>query len=135
MREASIRFRFEDAGNAQLAYDMMRELNYTPVMEMDGHVFHIHLNRQDLTSALEIAAAYGGSLVEEGDVNERMVYDEAYGLDLIPIPAHLVNEDWAEDDQYARTTAALDDLSLRDEDAEGWNDEERTNHFPGGVHI
>lgn len=134
MRESIIRFRFEQKGNAQLAYELMQELGYHPVMETGDHVFHIHLNRQDLTSALEIAASYGGTLVEESGRRESMLLDDAYGIDMIPIPAHLVNEDWATEDRYARTAVSADDLSHREEEAIGWDDE-KTNHFTGGIHL
>lgn len=135
MREAIIRFRFDQQESAQLAYEMMQELSYQPVMESSDHVFHIHLNRQDLTSALEIAAAYGGTLVEDSGERETKLIDDAYGMDMISIPAHLVNEDWATDDRYARTALSFDDLSHREEEARGWNDEEKTNHFSGGIHL
>lgn len=135
MRESIIRFRFDQKESAQLAYEMMQELGYQPVMETNDHVFHIHLNRQDLTSALEIAAAYGGTLAEESGKRESMLIDDAYGMDMIPIPAHLVNEDWATEDRYARTALSSDDLSDREEEAIGWNDEEKTNHFSGGIHL
>ena len=135
MREAIIRFRFDQQESAQLAYEMMQELSYQPVMESSDHVFHIHLNRQDLTSALEIAAAYGGTLVEDSGERETKLIDDAYGMDMIAIPAHLVNEDWATDERYARTALSFDDLSHREEEARGWNDEEKTNHFSGGIHL
>lgn len=135
MREAIIRFRFDQQESAQLAYEMMQELSYQPVMESSDHVFHIHLNRQDLTSALEIAAAYGGTLVEDSGERETKLIDDAYGMDMISIPAHLVNEDWATDERYARKAISFDDLSHREEEARGWNDEEKTNHFSGGIHL
>ena len=136
MREAIIRFRFKDSHSSQIAYDTMRELGYQPVLETGDDVFHIHVHRQDLTSALEIAASQGGELIEEGK-EERMMIDDAYGMDMIPIPAHLVNEDWVDDENYANRSSGvdMDDLSSRDEEERGWNDEETTNHFTGGVHL
>ncbi|MCY9515642.1 DNA/RNA helicase [Paenibacillus apiarius] len=138
MPEAAIRFRFTDAASAMLAFDTLEELGYTPEYDGDSHTeLHVHVEKRDLTSALEIAEAHGGQLVEEADLTEVSLMNQAYGMDLIPIPAHVVNEDWADDDRYAVRNRAPnhDDLSLRDEEAFGWIDDETTNQFPGGIHI
>lgn len=135
MREGILRFRFDNVNSAHIAYDTMRELGYQSVMETGDQTFHIHVNRQDLTSALEIAASQGGELVEEPDIRAHEMIDDAYEMDLIPIPAHVVNEDWVNDDLYVRPDIAHDELSQRDEEASGWNDEDTTNHFPSGIHV
>ncbi|MCE5168644.1 DNA/RNA helicase [Paenibacillus profundus] len=138
MPEAAIRFRFTDAASAMLAFDTLEELGYTPAYDGDNHTeLHVHVEKRDLTSALEIAEAHGGQLVEEADLTEVSVMNQAYGMDWIPIPAHVVNEDWADDDRYAvkERTPNHDDLSHREEEAFGWIDDETTNQFPGGIHI
>ncbi|TDL52894.1 DNA/RNA helicase [Paenibacillus dendritiformis] len=134
MEAAAIRFRFSDAASARLAFDTLEELGYEPVYDGDHRTeLHIHVEKRDLTSAMEIAEAHGGTLVEEGDMTESAIVNDAYNIDLIPIPAHVINEDWADDDRYALAAPSHDDLGAREEDAMGWNDD--TNQFPGGIHI
>ncbi|EPY05442.1 hypothetical protein PAALTS15_19793 [Paenibacillus alvei TS-15] len=134
----AIRFRFSDPAGARLAFDTLEELGYTPAYDSASETeLHIHVDKRDLTSALEIAEAHGGQLLEEASMTEMSVMDQAYGMNYIPIPAHMVNEDWANDDRYAsaRHNPSHDDLSHRDEEAYGIFDDETTNHFPGGIHI
>ncbi|GGG17511.1 hypothetical protein [Paenibacillus abyssi] len=88
----AIRFEFFDNNSAVLAWGTLKELGYSPVRE-DGHRVHIHLERGDLTSALEIAMAHGGRLIEEAPMEEACYTDTAYTMDSIRIPAHIVNED------------------------------------------
>lgn len=133
MEQSVLRFQFKDAAGLSHAFDTLQELGYDPVREQ-GQLLHIHIERQDLTSALEIAEACGGQLVEEAGRSEMNVMDEAYGMHMIPIPAHLVNEDWADDAAYAVVDPRGDDLSHREEEAIGWDDE-LSNQFPGGVHL
>ena len=97
----AVQFRFNDPHNAAMAYATLNELGYQPVKS--GNAVHIHLDRGDLTSALEIAMAHGGQLAGEAALEESAVIDTAYEMDAIPIPAHTVNEDWP--DHYATATA------------------------------
>ncbi|MBB6637237.1 hypothetical protein [Cohnella thailandensis] len=95
MNHTSILFQFPQEQAARVAYDTLAELGYDPQLHEGGRL-HIHVIREDLTSALEIVQSHGGELVESEDGNsevESMACVE-YGLDSIPIPAHLVNEDW-----------------------------------------
>ncbi|MDF2815428.1 MAG: hypothetical protein K0Q81_1628 [Paenibacillus sp.] len=108
-------FMFPDSKAASLAYDTLTELGYhAHHNEQKGQsVVQVFVDHSELTSALEITQACGGELtVEEQDMqvehehNTRMIEDEtagrnvyntAYGMDMIPIPAHLVNEDTSTD--------------------------------------
>jgi hypothetical protein len=95
MNHTSILFQFPQEQAARVAYDTLAELGYDPQLHEGGRL-HIHVISEDLTSALEIVQSHGGELVESEDGNsevEAMACVE-YGLDSIPIPAHLVNEDW-----------------------------------------
>ncbi|XEC93930.1 hypothetical protein AB6A23_21675 [Paenibacillus tarimensis] len=92
-RSNAIRFEFSDYSSMVLAWGTLQELGYSPVRE-DGNRVHIHLDGGDLTSALEIAMAYGGRLVEQTPLEGSCITDSAYSMDSIPIPAHIVNEDW-----------------------------------------
>ncbi|WP_028596680.1 hypothetical protein [Paenibacillus assamensis] len=134
MHQAVIRFRFGTSSATQLAQDTLSELGYDAVIEPSGDCLHIHIERQDLTSALEIAEAHGGQLIEEAPLTETAVMSSAYGIDCIPIPAHIVNEDWVDRESYSTIDPTGDDLSHRDEEATGWNDE-HTNQFQGGIHL
>lgn len=93
MSHASIMFRFPNDSAARLAYDTLEELGYDPQLH-EGARVHIHVIDEDLTSALEIAQSQGGELVERSESEAEALTNVSYGLDCIPIPAHLVNEDW-----------------------------------------
>ncbi len=105
-----------------MAYVTLNELGYLPVKNGD-HV-HIHLERGDLTSALEIAMAHGGQLCSQAALQEDAMLAGAYDMNAIPIPAHTVNEDWV--DAYAME--ASDELGdapqpqLRNRDEAGADD-------------
>ncbi len=66
MSSHSILFRFADRSSADAAFDTLHELDYEPVRRKDaaGCTLQIQIDRRDLTSALEIAQAHGGSLVD-----------------------------------------------------------------------
>ncbi|MFD1956426.1 hypothetical protein ACFSL6_20140 [Paenibacillus thailandensis] len=105
-------FNFADSKSAAIACDTLQELGYDPVLH-EGNRVHIHLNGDDLTSALEIAQANGGVLAEQSNLSESLVVNTAYALDGLSIPAHIVNEDWlAEEENEAAG------LRNRDEDAD-----------------
>lgn len=97
----ALQFQFTDPNNAAMAYATLHELGYDPVRS--GSVVHVHLERGDLTSALEIAMAHGGVLAGEAPLQDCNVIETAYDMGAIPIPAHTVNEDWP--DHYANATA------------------------------
>ncbi|WP_152396461.1 DNA/RNA helicase [Paenibacillus guangzhouensis] len=137
MQHSAISFQFRDSHSARLAFDTMQELGYEPRIDNAvGTQLHIHVEHADLTSALEIAQAYGGELQAQAEMTEMAVHDEAYGLDhLIPVPAHVVNEDWVDgyaDREAFRDADQYNNLDLRDEDHLAWVDE-TTDHFSGEV--
>jgi hypothetical protein len=131
---SALLFDFNDAQSAALACETLRELGYETVLHDDSRM-HVHLEGSDLTSALEIAQAHGGQLVEQSHIDAGAMTDSAYSLDAIAIPAHLVNEDWTADGQaeYA------DQLHNRDDDAdykeEFLPDSGTYDHFSGDVRI
>lgn len=96
-------FEFADDNAASLASGTLRELGYDGV-RADGRSVSLSLHRSDLTSALEIAFAHGGQLHTGNGEREERLTSACYGLDAsvvpadeietIPIPAHIVNEDW-----------------------------------------
>lgn len=119
MNHTSILFQFEDLTSAESAFDMLDELGYEPILHdqsansSEKPKLHIHVERRDLTSALEIAQFYRGKLIESpsngekarnpGDP-ERLINADGFqnsndpeqliNVDEIRIPAHTVNEDW-----------------------------------------
>lgn len=102
MTSAPITFRFPDRRSALLALDTLEELGFHPDFPDQDHAEQPQLalivEKGDLTSALEIAQAHGGELNDTGHYNtESEVFDSAYGLDGIPIPAHTVTEDLSEE--------------------------------------
>jgi hypothetical protein len=132
-------FEFEQEREALLALDTLEELGYKPnLLQDEKPTLHIHVDAQEITSALEIAQAHGGRLVERKQAQtESEAYAMAYDLEgSIRIPAHTVNEDWP--DGYANATAS----SLRDADAVPSEEEaafdpsaDDYNHFDAGVRL
>ena len=90
-RGGEVRFDFPDGHQASLAFSMLKELGYEP--ELRGSAVGIRIDGNDLVSAIEIAAAYGGELAGAGAGAEDSL-EAAYGLDEIPIPAHVVEPEW-----------------------------------------
>ncbi len=138
MSESVIAFDFPDRRSALSAFDTLEELGYSPVYQHEKAGerpnVHIHLSRNDLVSALEIAQAYGGTLLEQqsGAVSESAVFSSAYSTDAVLIPAHIVNEDWSED--YAAGSAEgaghpLTGLSGVDPSPEAYD------HFDAGIRL
>jgi hypothetical protein len=134
MQEASITFQFPDFKSAVTALDTLEELGYESSHHETscGNVVHIHMERNDITSALEIAQAHGGALMEQA-TPENEIYQSAYSMDAIRIPAHTVNEDWTED--YANQTNEVNQQNAV-EDAYDVSDlvDESYNHFSADIH-
>ncbi|MFC5470769.1 hypothetical protein ACFPPD_18945 [Cohnella suwonensis] len=95
MNRAALMFQFPDDSQARLAGDTLMELGYEPQIHEGGRL-HIHVENEDLTSALEIVQCYAGQLMEHAPAESVHVTDLAYGMDDIRIPAHTVNEDWVD---------------------------------------
>ncbi|PZD95657.1 hypothetical protein DNH61_14155 [Paenibacillus sambharensis] len=109
----AVQFSFASSNEASMAYATLQELGYSPVREEER--VHVHIQQGDLTSALEIAMAHGGQLCGQAAIRDNMVIETAYDMDAIPIPAHTVNEDWAE--AYASDRPGNDELRNRDDAA------------------
>ncbi|CAM3992024.1 hypothetical protein L1N85_04645 [Paenibacillus alkaliterrae] len=130
---SALLFDFNDAQSASLACETLQQLGYETVLH-EGSRMHVHLEGSDLTSALEIAQAHGGQLVEQARISQGALTDTAYSLDAIAIPAHLVNEEWSSSDEQFEEAEGLRN---RDDDA-GFNDEflpdpGTYDHFSGDV--
>ncbi|RED63137.1 hypothetical protein [Cohnella lupini] len=95
MNHAALMFQFSDESQAKLAGETLMDLGYEPQLHGGGRL-HIHVQDEDLTSALEIVQCYAGQLLEHAPAEVISVTDVAYGMDEITIPAHTVNEDWSE---------------------------------------
>ncbi|GIQ67363.1 hypothetical protein XYCOK13_01870 [Xylanibacillus composti] len=104
-------FHFSDRSGAELAFDTLQELGYKPKLSADRKYVQIHLESDDLTSALEISQASGGTLVEEPAGQQHAVFQQAYPIqegyeeglaaredtaETLRLPAHLVTEDFPE---------------------------------------
>jgi hypothetical protein len=99
MHAIPIYFQFIDHKAALQAFDTLQELEYEVDWLEHDHKEHLptlklNVERSDLTSALEIAQAHGGTLIEaKQDYNELDVVTSAYNLDTIAIPAHVINDE------------------------------------------
>ncbi|MEO3946528.1 hypothetical protein [Gorillibacterium sp. CAU 1737] len=149
-----LEFQFPDSKSAMLAMDMLTEIGFhvKPVLR-------VGFDRGDLTSALEIAEAYGGSL-DMADahhrspsglpVSEREVFDTAYQLaggegtgtfEDLRVPAHTVTEDLPEaylhpdvEAPHLEGTAAVSEAETADTPSfDPSNDD--FDHLEPGVHL
>jgi len=109
----AILFDFVDSTSADQAFSLLQELGYDPMMHQPTRL-HIHVIGEDLTSALEIVQAHGGSLVEQSSIHGELIASTAYGLDDITIPAHLVNEDLVDDEDLLPDIGDMASFSARD---------------------
>jgi hypothetical protein len=141
MDSAPIFFEFDQEKDALLALDTLEELGYKPLLqqgEASKPLLHIHVDEQDLTSALEIAQAHGGRLVDrkESNVSEADVFAMAYDMEgsAIRIPAHIINEDWAEG--YAESKAYQNNDGIpTHEEAMFDPSADEYDHFPTGIRM
>ncbi|MEF3306631.1 hypothetical protein [Paenibacillus sp. GYB003] len=139
MSEAPIYFEFPDTPARKMALDTLKELGYhAHGTELGGKPgVQVFIDSNDLTSALEIAQASGGLLVETEDADaEPESYRLAYDLDAVPIPAHIVGADWPES-YYTEggdaTTDARGEADAGDAPFDPSGDD--YDHFSAGVRL
>lgn len=134
----AIMFQFDDRRSAYLALDTLDELGYRAHLggSDERPEVHVEVDHNDLTSALEIVQAHGGNLREEATTGATHdTFAEAYDLDAVPIPAHVVNEDWPESYREPGREAAptgdgaVDDAEIVDPSAETYD------HFSADVRL
>ncbi|MFC5450760.1 hypothetical protein [Paenibacillus aestuarii] len=132
-------FEFDQEREALLALDTLEELGYKPNMITEAKpILHIHVDDQEMTSAIEIAQAHGGRLVERNvETTETAVYAMAYDLEnSIRIPAHTVNEDWTESYATASSSAWRDADAIPSEDEAAFDPSaDDYNHFSAGIRL
>lgn len=130
-------FEFDQTRDALLALDTLEELGYKPeLLEGERATLHIHLDEQEITSAIEIAQSHGGRLVDRPQMqSEQATFAMAYDLEgSIRIPAHTVNEDWS--DSYAASAAVADRDALPSDDEAAFDPSaDDYNHFSAGIRI
>jgi len=130
-------FEFDKERDALLALDTLDELGYKPeLLGGEMSTVHIHLDEQEITSALEIAQSHGGRLVDRPlSEPEPAIYNMAYDLEgSIRIPAHTVNEDWSE--SYAEANASsVTDAVPSEEEAAFDPSADDYNHFSAGIRM
>lgn len=111
---AAILFDFIDSTSAWNAFTLLQELGYEPTLHTAIRL-HIHVIDEDLTSALEIVQAHGGHLVDEAnDPVDKISFSALYRIADIAIPAHLVNEDIIEDDDFLPSIEGVNNFSPND---------------------
>jgi hypothetical protein len=136
---APIHFQFDEQSSAKLALDTLEELGYRVKLHQSGEhpILHLILDEGDLTSALEIAQAHGGTLIEHQDApSEAETFNKAYGIDGIAIPAHVVNEDWPEgyaDSAVYNTEQQTSPYQEEDGEMDPSNDD--YDHFSAGIRL
>ncbi len=110
----SILFDFTDSTSAAKAFSLLQELGYDPVRHTATRL-HIQVIDEDLTSALEIAQVNGGQLVKkENSQADIPLFSEAYLITNITIPAHIVNEDIVDNDEFLPSIEGVNNFSAND---------------------
>ncbi|WP_068776913.1 hypothetical protein [Paenibacillus sp. FJAT-26967] len=148
MSDIPIFFEFPQEQALRLAYDTLCELGYSPGISMGTAkpTLHIHVEGQDLSSALQIAQASGGELrvSETEDYQETQLYNSAYDLDHIRIPAHLVADPESDAEGNIREEPGVRGRSNTNPDSAGSCEELQSGFdpsdddydgFQGGIHI
>lgn len=139
MDNAPIYFQFTDKRSALLALDTLQELGFRADLMDHRHPDHkpivqVGVDKEDLTSALEIAQAHGGTLLKSEEFGrEPAVYTSAYGLETVPIPAHLVNEDLPE--SYLNGSSPVSEPATGEQSSGFDPSEEDYDHFPAGIRL
>lgn len=123
MAYRALMFQFPDEGSAHKACGTLDELGYEPQPHGVGRL-HIHVDGDNLASALEIAQSHGGELLSEAPADDADLAATAYALDELQIPAHTVNEDW--DPAYYGVDP---DAAVATNRADGDTDGDSYNHF------
>jgi hypothetical protein len=77
MDHAALMFQFPDEAQAELAGETLGDLGYEPQLH-GGGLLHIHVQNEDLTSALEVVQCYSGQLMEHAPSDAICVTDLAY---------------------------------------------------------
>ncbi|MVO99797.1 hypothetical protein [Paenibacillus lutrae] len=148
MSDIPIFFEFPQEQALRLAYDTLCELGYRPGISMETAkpTLHIHVEGQDLSSALQIAQASGGELrvSEAEDYQEAQLYSSAYDLDHIRIPAHLVTDPESDAEGNLREKPGFSGRSDANPDPAGSYEEPQSGFdpsnddydgFQAGIHI
>ncbi|MEC0182339.1 hypothetical protein P4H61_12695 [Paenibacillus peoriae] len=140
MDTGSFRFQFRDPQQAVEACETLKEIGYAASTNGDTGL-SVHVENQDVLSALEICQAYEGSMIETGILSFRPGADGNIGAqnpgyspeDWI-IPAHVINEDWSEaykngsSHTYTNTTEEHNVSSDQ-------QPEDEVDGFSGSIHI
>ncbi|SFJ48257.1 hypothetical protein SAMN02799624_04661 [Paenibacillus sp. UNC496MF] len=129
--DTALLFQFADSRTASLARGTFEELGYDPVVQQ-GNEVHIHMLGDDLTSALEIAQAHGGQLAVQSTIPDIELTNDAYRMENITIPAHVVNEDWIAREEGQELANRDDDAPAEDE---FFPDDGSYGYFSGDVHL
>lgn len=125
-----ITFEFDTPEAAAQAADTLQELGYKTRASLN-----IFIDRGDLTSALEIAQAYGGQMAHSSEYQEERLVASAYemdNMDNVAIPAHVVNEDFPENYLQPELSSHYED-NVGTEELDPSGDE--YDHFSAGVHL
>jgi hypothetical protein len=139
MHGAPIYFQFSEKNAAYQALDTLMELGYHVHMLENGAsggkpTLQVIVEKGDLTSALEIAQAHGGTVLEEVDSpQEAALYSSAYDLDDGSLmPAHVVTEDLSE--SYMNGSADMPYGGDGEAERDGPSSEDY-DHFPAGIRL
>ncbi|TKH44736.1 hypothetical protein C1I60_09790 [Paenibacillus terrae] len=144
MDTGSFRFHFRDPQQAAKACETLKEIGYTASTNGDTGL-SVHIENQDVLSALEICQAYEGSMIEGGDLTSDSgdipglqgsvwVPNPGYRSEDWMIPAHIINEDWSE--AYKNGSSPTNSSPTKEHNVSSdQQPEEDVDGFSGSIHI
>ncbi|MET3211484.1 UNVERIFIED_CONTAM: hypothetical protein ABIC26_004451 [Paenibacillus sp. PvR008] len=144
METGSFRFQFRDPQQAARACETLKEIGYTARTNGDTGL-SVHIENQDVLSALEICQAYEGSMIEAGNLTSDPgaipglqgsvgTHNPGYSPDDWIIPAHTINEDWSE--AYKNGSSSTNSIPTKEHNVSSdQQPEDDVDGFSGSIHI
>ncbi|MDQ0495239.1 MULTISPECIES: hypothetical protein [Paenibacillus] len=140
MDTGSFRFQFRDPQQAAQACETLKEIGYAASTNGDTGL-RVHVENQDVLSALEICQAYEGSIIETGILTFRPgaqgninVQNPGYSPEDWIIPAHIINEDWSE--AYKNGSSQTYDNTIKEHNVSSdQQPEDEVDGFSGSIHL
>ncbi|WP_226002078.1 hypothetical protein [Paenibacillus sp. BJ-4] len=140
MDTGSFRFQFRDSQQAAQACETLKEIGYAASTNGETGL-SVHVENQDVLSALEICQAYEGSIIQTGIVSFRPggqgnigVQNPGYSPEDWIIPAHIINEDWSE--AYKNGSSQTYDNTIQEHNVSSdQQPEDEVDGFSGSIHL
>ncbi|MGQ3481259.1 hypothetical protein [Paenibacillus sp. TY11] len=144
MDTGSFHFQFRDPQQAVQACETLKEVGYSASTNGDTGL-SVHIENQDILSALEICQAYEGAMIETGNLTSDSgtitglqrsdgAQNPGYSPDDWIIPAHIINEDWSEAYKNGSSQTYANTIEEHNVSSDQ-QPEDEVDGFSGSIHI